>query len=349
MDDNQVSGFEEGTGVPPAKVVTAADDDDFPGDRVTSSQGQEPSSSVPSQRATELAAYDFGDDAGAGTEGMRIEEQLTPFLSVLQGLSPQTNSSKPEFVENARMGMLYNSAVNAVYDGAVGIEIMACWRDYQFTEWVPRDDYKLPDGTVIRGGGGGGGGFRGIHSPDDRDVRAAIAEAVQRFGKGARFRPIPFRNALTEEDTTLIEQFNLGVIYGAPNLTPETARRAMIAFTSTKIGVYKQYITAATDIAYPNPRRGEPNQPPMIKPPLWAHRWRVTTVPQSNKKGDFFNYRLQLAERGPPQASLVRRDDPLYVVAREFYELWTKGQVKADYDAAGGSDAATDHQEDIPL
>jgi hypothetical protein len=338
----------EETGVPPAKVVEETATADKTDVMVTTNGQKEPASSVPATVAgTDLAVYDFGDDVGAGTENMRLEEQLVPFLSILQGLSPQLNRAKPEYLDEARMGNILNTATGALYDGAEGVEAMPVWRDYQFTEWLPRDDVVLPDGKVIRGGGGDGQGFRGIHAPDSPEVRKAVAEAVKKYGPGARFRSIPFFNMDKEEDTILIEQFNLGVMYGGPALDESTVRRAMLAFTSTKISVYKQWLAAATDIKYPNPRAAEPNQPRVISPPLWAHRWRLTTVPQSNRKGDFFNWRLSLAEKGAPQLSLVRRTDPLYVMAKEFHDQWAAGQVKADYDADEKGGAGV--EQDIPL
>lgn len=294
--------------------------------------------------------YDFGDDAGAGTEGLRMSEQLTPFIGIFQGLSPQINPSKAEYLPEARLGAMWNNATGAVYDGARGIEIMAAWREAVYTEWVPRDDIEYPEATLANGqvvrarvikGGGGQGGFRGSHSPDEPIVKQAIQRAINLYGAKARFRPIPFYNNETKEEVVLIEGFNLGIIYGAPDLNESTARRAMIAFTSTKIGVYTRWLAAATDIKYPNPRwePGSNSQPQFISPPLWAHRWRLTSVPQTNKKGDFFNFKFALAVPGSTKESLVPRRHPLYLMAKEFYEQWKDGQVKADY-AAGGGDAA---------
>jgi len=335
----------EDTGVPPAKVqdgTTMAEDVTA---AIANGQGQESAPSVPATAGTDLAVYDFGDDAGAGAENLRMEEQLVPFLTILQGLSPQLNRGKAEYLAEARMGNILNTATNALYDGDAGVEIMPVWRDYQFTEWQPRDDITLPDGKVLKGGGGDGQGFRGVHAPDAPEVRRAIAEAVKKYGPGARFRSIPFFNQDKEEDTVLVEQFSLGFLYGSPGIDETTVRRAMIAFSSTKIGVYKQWLAAATDIKYPNPR---PDGPRMITPPLWAHRWRVTTVPQSNRKGDFFNWRLVLAEKGAPQLSLVRRSDALYGMAKEFYEQWTAGQVRGDYDEAEGKGSGGG-SDDVPF
>lgn len=58
---------------------------------------------------TDLEIIDFGDDAGAGMEGARSEELLTPFLGLIQALSPQVDPSSPDYQESARPGMLVNA------------------------------------------------------------------------------------------------------------------------------------------------------------------------------------------------------------------------------------------------
>jgi hypothetical protein len=285
---------------------------------------------------TDVEVYDVGDDEGLGFEGMGLDEQLTPFLAIIQGLSPQLNRSKPQYLPEARQGMILNTASGTLFDGEEGLEIVPVWREPVYTEWVPRDDYRLPDGEVIRGGGGEGG-FRGAHSPDDPAVRAAIAETMKRFGASARFRPIPFRNAETEEDTTLIQQFNLGIIYSPVRpFDLGASRRALLAFTSTKIKVYQAFLGNASDIKYRQPDGR------YVVPPLFAHRWRLSTVPQSNKKGDFFNWKLVLAEPGRTSLSVIRRDDPIYEAAREFNAQWRDGRVKVDYASADGGDASAE-------
>lgn len=283
----------------------------------------------------EMQAYDFGNDAGAGMENLGIDEQLIPFITILQGLSPQVDRTKPEYIEGAAIGMLMNTATKTVYDvldpnageNKRGLPFIPVWREHQFTEWVPRNDTQFPDGKMVKGNSGGGG-FRGIHDPNSPEVRAAIEHALQTGGRTALFRPLYFHNKETNEETVLIDQYNLGIIYGWPMLDEFFAKRAMVAFTSTKIGVYKAFITAADDIKYPNPRTGQ-----MASPPMWAHRWRLGVVSQKNNKGEFFNYRTDLESR-PSHTALVPMNSPLYIAGKEFYTQWREGKIRGDYTAA---------------
>ena len=275
----------------------------------------------------DVQVFDWDDDAGKGLEGFSAQEQLIPFITVLQGLSPQLNPNKPEYVEGAQMGMLFDTATKEVLGNQ--LKIVPVWRDHQYTEWVPRNDVTYPDGRVIRGNSGGNG-FRGIHgtlpsSPAGR----ALSEAVTKYGQSAQFRPIPFKNVETGEDTVLIDQWNLGVIYGYPDLTAETASRAMIAFTSTKIKAYKEFGTILSKIRYPSTRR--PGV--MLEPPLWAHVWILGVVSQSNNKGEFYNFTLRLNKgpKDPNHFAAINSTDPVYIYASEFYDQWAAGQIKADY------------------
>lgn len=275
----------------------------------------------------EIQAYDFGEDAGAGLEDLSMDEQLIPFMSILQGLSPQINRTKPEYIDGAGLGMILNTATKEIYDVAKEpLPVIPCWREHQFTEWVPRDDMEFPDGSVVRGGGGGG--FRGIHDPNAPEVVAAREHALKIGGRTALFRPLKFHNNETNEDTVLIEQYNVGILYGWPVLDEYSVQRAMIAFTSTKISVYKAFTTTADKLQYMSPTLGR-----MQTAPMWAHRWRLGVIAQTNKKGDFFNFSLRL-EAMPKEKSLVKRSEPLYAAGLEFYQQWKSGQARADYESA---------------
>lgn len=248
---------------------------------------------------------DFGDDAGAGLENLSMSERLTPFLRMLQGLSPEVNESKPEYIDGARIGQILDTATKNLYSGKEGVDLIVCARDYHYGAWLPRDD---------------GGGFRGMHSPDEPLVRKLIAEH-------GRFKKLPFVND-EGESVDLVETGQLYVIYGpAGDLRLDTSRRAIIAFTSTAMPVYQGYLERHANWKW---RQADGQMRPAA---LWSYKWRLTTRSQTNKKGDFFNWNLGLA---PPATNykdaLYMRDDPeLYAAGKEFNAMYKEGKVKADY------------------
>ncbi len=265
---------------------------------------------------TDLEIYDFGDDSGAGLEGARSEELLTPFLAVLQSNSPQLDSGSPLYQESARAGMLINTMSGQLFDGKAGVDLVPVARDYQYTLWRPRDL---------------NGGFRGTVAVDDPQ----IAKLLQRYG---HFRMPRYRDGAwtgdpfvtqDEEEVEAVEQFNLFAMVGTPPIAADTAERVVVAFTSTKIAAYKALFTRVSALKYPVGGR-------MITPPIWAHRWRLTTVRQENSKGVFFNVRFDL-DGASPRDALIRPNEPLYLLAKEFSEMVRSGQAKANYDAGAGA------------
>ena len=96
-----------------------------------------------------LAVIDFSNDAGMGMENVDSDTFAIPFISVLQGLSPQI-----ETVDGAKPGMLINTITNELFKEAV---VIPCAFQRKFLRFVPRDE---------------GGGFKGDFSPIDVETGA---------------------------------------------------------------------------------------------------------------------------------------------------------------------------------
>ncbi len=265
---------------------------------------------------TALEVVDFGDDAGAGMEGARSEELLTPFLGLIQALSPQVaDPSGPVYNEAAKPGMFVNTMTGQLFDGRTGLDVVPVARDYLYGEWVPRTQ---------------GGGFRGIVGPDDERVQRLIRAQGR------------FKSLDTGEGTELVEQFNLFALVAPPPLDEASAEQVVIAFTSTKLGVYKKLFTRIGSLKYPVNGR-------VVTPPIWAHRWRLTSVGQKNSQGQpFYNFQFELTSP-TARESLIRPNEPLYAMAKGFSELVRSGQARANFQAAGGETEAGTDRDEIPL
>jgi len=92
----------------------------------------------------ELMTIDFSADAGAGLEQADSESYAIPFLSILQGLSPQI-----ETVEGARPGLFINTVTDQI---SKTVRVIPCSYTRRYLQWAPRSE---------------GGGFRGEHQPKD--------------------------------------------------------------------------------------------------------------------------------------------------------------------------------------
>lgn len=264
-----------------------------------------------------LAVQDFGDDAGMGMENIGKDEFRIPFLTVLQSNSPQCDPDDGKYVPGALPGMILNTATGEMYSQAGGV-FVPCHRDHNYPRYVPRDS---------------GGGFVGVHSPTD-DLVVHLKEKQGRFGK----------LVVPDDGTEMVETFYL---YGIFIPDGDSAFECIVGFKSTQIKKYQSFVGRYMSIKYvgPNDASGRPTS---VLPPLWAHRWRLATVKESNKKGKFFGWHLSLAAKDGegrelhPIESLIPRSDELYQRGRGFYDLIKSGAAKADYGAAAGQEVVDD-------
>jgi len=172
-----------------------------------------------------------------------------------------------------------------------------------FVEWVPRD---------------AGGGFVAIHDINSELVLKA-KENSEEFGK------LKLKNG-----NDLIETFYM---YGITCDDEDATGLAVIAFTSTKIKVYKRLNTRLNTFLLKQPDGRK------VRPPLYAHRLRITTASEENNKGKFHNFVLSPAVEGNILKSLLDPGDPRFVSAAECKKLVESGAARAAYESA---DAATD-------
>ncbi len=80
-------------------------------------------------------AFDISTVAGQGTENLETGSAM-PFIRILQDLSPQLKKQKEEYIEGAESGDLYFAKTKEVL--ARPLEIIPCYTQSVYTEWVPR-------------------------------------------------------------------------------------------------------------------------------------------------------------------------------------------------------------------
>lgn len=268
--------------------------------------------------STELTVIDYGGDEGLGLENVTTDEFRIPILRILQALSPQCKPVNQGGIDGARPGMILNTSTGEVMDGETGFEFVPVKRDHNFVEYVPRD---------------AGGGFVAIRPVKDEEVQILRSEQGQ-FGK----LQVPGGTELTETR----------YLYGLMVLSDGDIQRGVVTFSSSQIKKYQAFMNREVGITY-RVNEGTEEDPHwrIIHPPLWAHRWRVSTTYERNKKGEFYNWKLQLVAE-PPIKARLRTDDPVYVQAREMFEMVRAGRARAAYekDVSAGTVGA---DEEVPL
>lgn len=244
---------------------------------------------------TDVAVYDPGEDAGAGSENLTKDDYSIPFLYVLDAKSPQCNPPTAGGIPGAKAGSLYNTATHELFDGEKGAAFIPVYRDHNYGEWIPRNE----DGS--------GGGFVGIRSADD----PLVLELRAKHGTFGKLR--------TSDGHELIETFYL---YGL-TVTDGIGSPILQPFKSTHISAYKNFNTREMSITYVG-RDGKP-----VRPALWAHTWRITTVFRPAKKAGqsgWYIPRLQL-DKPTPIESRLKMSDPLYDQAKALYTNIKAGRV----------------------
>lgn len=267
-----------------------------------------------------LMVVDYGADAGKGLGNVGADEVSIPFIAKLHYVCPQIDAADPKFIPGAKPGMLMASSTSEIFDGLTdGIDFIPCHRDKNFVE------FKIERG-----------GFVGIHQPNDPLVLKLLKEQ-------GRFKKLMYNNEVAGK-TELTET---KYIYGLFMPKPDYIFAGVLGLSSKQIKRYTAFMDTVTRIRYPTPG-GE-----LVNPPMWAHRWHLKTVPDSNAKGKFFSYHLAMVKGATAQDPLAARldrskpeENELYERAKALYESIQAGRVAVDYES-GGETAAKD--DDIPF
>lgn len=252
--------------------------------------------------AVPSAEVDYGKYAGAGFEGMGKDDYLVPFLRILQSNSPQVEGGASP-IPGAKPGMIFNNVTKELIAGDAGVTFVPVAREHNYVEYTPRD---------------AGGGFVGIRPVDD----PLVANLLAAQGR--------FKKLVTKDGTELVETY---YVFGVAILS-DRRMPAVVGFSSTQIKAYKGWMTNADGITIKLPNGGE------AKPPLFAHRWRLGTFPDKNKKGSFHSWRVALDGLSAADARLPV-SDPLFQQCVQFYESAKSGKVTTAHDA-GGQEAGGD-------
>lgn len=267
---------------------------------------------------------DYSQYAGQGFEGQSREDYSIPFFTILQGLSPQC-----ETLEGARPGKIVNTVTNLLLEGQDkdgrkgGLAFVPALTQHVYVQWRKRKD---------------GGGFVAVHQLESDVVKKARAE--QKFGEyEVTVEETDEKGNKVTRTDDLNETF---YVYGIAVLADGSYQQAVLGFVSTKIKKYRNWMTTARTIQVPGPNGTR------INPPLFAHRYRLRTVKESNSQGDFYNWETGFDGADAAAARLSPRD-PVFLEAVALSKMVRDGAARASYEsqaAAGGDNAK---KGDIPF
>lgn len=254
------------------------------------------------QTALAVAAADFMmDDMGAGFEGADKDSYATPFLQILQKMSPLVDEDSPKYVQGAKAGMFYNTVTQQLFDGKAGIILVPCAYKRSFILW---------------GGREGDGGFKGEFTPEQYAAMEADPTKVKVIdGKG--YVPDEKGNVDTKKSDYYADTRSHYVLVVDPATGDWSP--AILSLASSQIKASRMLMTSLQQKKVDTPQGKR-------TPPTFANLVRATTVGMSNDSGSWSGVKFELE-------GLVANKD-MYADAKAFYAAFAGGEVKADYSKA---------------
>jgi hypothetical protein len=253
-------------------------------------------------------------DAGSGVS-QNADDNVLPFLALLQDLNPEVKKRDPNYVEGAEPGFIYNQATRQLWntvlapgeekDGHKGDELLVqpCAFHRCVVEWIPRD---------------AGGGFVARHDPKPGET---IDQMLARIGKQVadpkdssgdkKIWVTP--DGKHELRDTRYHYVNI--------LQPDgTISPAVMSFSSTGHTPSREWMTLMNNFKI---KVGDQ----MITAPSWSKKYRVRTRLKQNKKGEFFVHHIE-------DAGIIT-DKSLRELGKQLNRAFQTGEVKPDMEKEG--------------
>lgn len=259
--------------------------------------------------------FDYAEEAGAGFDQQTNEDVSIPFFSILQALSPEVAKEGGDY----KAGMIINKSTGEAADGKQkGIIFIPSITEHLYQEWVPRDK---------------GGGLVNTYPIDHDLVREARAH--KRFGA-----------YVMENGNELVETF---FVFGIGGFNEELLTPAGIAFSSTNIRPYNNWMTQARSLQGMRPDRSK------YIMPLYSHRYVLLTEHVNRKNQSWYVWKPSFFGGSASEARLSSSSWEV-AQARQMREAFLAGAIRAnmsqvDRDAAdaAGSGSGGGKQTDTPF
>ena len=238
----------------------------------------------------------YEEDADSGFEQANADAYAIPFLTILQSGSPQCKKSEGAHIEGAEEGQLFNTVAEECFDGDKGFDIVPVHYKRAFVEWQPRET---------------GGGFVAEHNEADG------LDLLKQCTKNDSNQDIlPNGNLLVDTRSHYVLVLDENGV----------ADSAVIAMSSTQMKKSRRWMTVMQNLKM---KRGDGSS---FTPPMFSHRYSLTSVPESNDKGSWYGWKITIGEQVA--------DINLYNAAKSFREAILSGEAKDSTPAAVASNEA---------
>lgn len=259
--------------------------------------------------------YSMYEEDSQDRTRLSSEDVSIPFLEILQSNSPECQGE-----DGARPGQIVNRTTGEIFSGKTGITVLPVDRHHFMVEWRPREM---------------GGGVVAQHTMDS-DIAKHVRQ-TQPLGKYKH--PAGMAEARNEEDlkkvNDLIETFYVYVVI-IPEDETEAPYPAVIAFSSTKIKPYKDWMFRLDGLMGTNPETGR-----KFKWPWFAHRYRLTTETINKNNYTWSNWVIRF-DGAKAEDARIAPGSGEYQMARMLKQQIADGSKVADTESLKREDGAAD-------
>lgn len=250
-------------------------------------------------------ASEFADTlnsmAGYGMEGVTQQDVLLPRLGIIQALSPQLNPRKPEYIEGAKLGMIFDTATGKLYpDGLVVCPVIYQRRHI---EW------RRNRGGLVKDWG------------TDDSILSRCKDEPRQDRPGVILQITPDDNILTVTATWYV--LNL-TEHGAP---------AFIPMSSSQWKSSRKWMSLATSERVEHPTNG------IFQPPLFYRTYTLKSALMTKGDDEWYVFTVERAETLPDYINTHPGSGSLIADAKTLFEQVRSGDVKAAVDEAFGAEA----------
>lgn len=259
-------------------------------------------------------------DAGEGLNDMGADDFAIPRIGIIQSLSPQRSSQKPEYIEGCVEGQIFENVTKKLWKGDEGIVVIPVAYSPAYIEWHPR-----------------GGEKKGMAKHHGKD--ATLFNATPAGEKGKRIT----------KDGTIVQRS--GEYYVMIIEKDKAPVRAVLSMGNSALRQAKAWNNLINQSLVVD-SEGKPvkKDGKTVNAPIFYYAYSMKTVPTANQDGQWFRWEVShhVNEAGVPQSvlDLAGGQADIYNAAKQFRDAITSGAVKVADPVDEGDTAATETEED---
>lgn len=211
---------------------------------------------IPADLLAEIQKYE-----GAGTSGAP-EDNVIPFLVILQDMSPEVKKRDPKYIEGAEPGCLLNKATRRLWMPDEECIIVPCAFQKVIVEWRPRDS-----------------GTTGIEARHEI-TEPTVEDTMMKIGaRGIREDSGRVRWTSQAGNDLIETRYHFVLTVAADG----TVEEGVIPFSSSGHKSAKAWMKLQRAV-YPGTK---------FIPPAWTRQYNAKRIPMKNSSGSWFGFDMQ--------------------------------------------------------